>query len=1043
MHGGGFMRSLCFLLVIIIPAAGFFIVPLQAAEQPQVPKETNAQTGESTGTKALMIQKEISQFVKDRTKENYDELFPPKTGIEKVKVSDNLVQIFFNKEITNYPLRTETIRVITDMFKPLLESLSPGASLELFVGERKLEDYIPPCFRERKGLSPKAPAPSVPPWVRRASSPVPEATAGLYGRQIVLWGSHGWFYDARTDLRWEWQRPRMFTIVEDLLPTSFMLPFILPMLENAGAVTCYLRERDVQTHEALVDDGDGNSSPERGVFEISPPSSWTMDDDPGFQNGLSPYPDNLNPHEKGCHHVCRTTSAPTAWARWIPNIPEPGRYAVYVSYNMNGSRADDAHYTVYHLGGRTEFLVNQKMGGNTWVYLGRFSFDKGANPEKGSVELTNRSAGSGLTVSADCVKFGGGMGDILRAGRTSGYPRYCEGSRYWLQYAGVKPELVYKFDLEHGPDGPDYTEDYVCRAEYANFLKGAPYGPNQDRNFPGLHVPVDLAFGFHTDAGIKDGIFGTLSIYTEKDDKKQSVFPDGKSRLDDNRMLADLIQTQIVDDIRARYTGTWTRRRLADSNYSESRRPNMPSCLLELLSHQNFNDMKYANDPRFRFDVSRAIYKAMLRFIAFKNGYEPVIQPLPPTHLRVIRQSDNSALIEWRGQPDALEPSAVPEGYIVYTRIGDNEMSSDFDNGIRVAEPRFMAQNLDPEKIYSYRITAYNAGGESFPSEVLCIRLGSQTREKARILVVNAFDRIAPPSMIIKEGYSGFDRVDRGVGYMANFGLSGDTWDYNPSSEFRTNDAPGHGASHGDLETKLELGNTFDFAIRHGAAMALAGCGFDSSSDEAVEDGLVDLKSYGLVDYLLGEERTTSPPAGFTREGTPEKMKAEFKTLDSKEQELITAYLAGGGALFISGSYLATDLAGTETATGQDKKFLTEILKVYWTTNSGSRTNDVFAALEGPFKNLPAFHVSQGIGEDGVYGVELPDSLKPAVPPEKVKDFETSETVFRYKDNGWSAAIAMKKPRKVVVFGFPFECIVSADKRAIVMKQVVDYLLQQ
>jgi hypothetical protein len=1037
------MKKICLLFGIIFLAAGFFMICPEAAEEPQAPKGINAQTRESTSTKALLFQKEFSQFVKDRTKMNYDELFPPRTGIEKVMVSDNIVQIFFNREITDYPLRPETIRAITDMFKPLLESLSPGASQELFVGERKLEDYIPPCFRERKVLAREAPAPSVPPWIRRASSPVPAFTAGLYGRQIVLWGSHGWFYDTRTDLRWEWQRPRMFTIVEDLLPTSFMLPFILPMLENAGAVACYLRERDVQTHEALVDDADGNSSPQRGVFELSPPSSWVMDDQPGFQNGLAPYPDNLNPHEKGCHHVCRTADAPTARARWIPMIPEPGRYAVYVSYNMNDSRADDAHYIVYHLGGRTDFLVNQKMGGNTWVYLGMFLFPKGANPEKGSVELTNESAGSGQTVSADCVKFGGGMGDILRAGRTSGYPRYCEGSRYWLQYAGVKPELVYKFELEHGPDGQDYTEDYVSRAEYVNFLKGAPCGPNQDRNFPGLHVPVDLALGFHTDAGIKDGIFGTLSIYTEKDEKKQSVFPDGKPRLDDNRMLADLIQTQIVDDLRARYTSTWTRRRLADSNYSESRRGNVPSSLLELLSHQNFNDMKYANDPRFRFDVSRAIYKAMLRFVAFKNGYEPVIQPLSPTHLRVIRQADDSPLIEWREQPDPLEPSAVSLGYIVYTRVGDNEMTSDFDNGMRVTEPRFAARNLDPEKIYSFRVTAYNAGGESFPSEVLCIRVGSQTQGKRRILVVNAFDRIAPPSMIIKEGYSGFDRVDRGVGYMANFGLSGDTWDFNTASEFRTNDAPGHGASHGDLETKLELGNTFDFSIRHGDALASSGFGFDSSSDEAVNDGLVDLKSYALVDWLLGEERTTPPPSGFTKEGSPDRMKAEFKTLGAKEQELIASYLAGGGALFISGAYVATDLAGVETATDQDKKFLTEILKVYWTTNSGSRTNDVFAALEGPFKNLPPFHVSQGIGEDGVYGVELPDALKPAVPPEKVKDFETSETVFRYKDNGWSAAIAMKKPRKLVVFGFPFECIVGAEKRSIIMKQVVDYLLQQ
>ena len=33
--------------------------------------------------------------------------------------------------------------------------------------------------------------------------------------------------------------------------------------------------------------------------------------------------------------------------------------------------------------------------------------------------------------------------------------------------------------------------------------------------------------------------------------------------------------------------------------------------LLELLSHQNFADMRYGSDPRFKFLVSRAIYKGI------------------------------------------------------------------------------------------------------------------------------------------------------------------------------------------------------------------------------------------------------------------------------------------------------------------------------------------------------------------------------------------------------------------------------------------------
>ncbi|MBN1899993.1 fibronectin type III domain-containing protein, partial [Candidatus Sumerlaeota bacterium] len=642
---------------------------------------------------------------------------------------------------------------------------------------------------------------------------------------------------------------------------------------------------------------------------------------------------------------------------------------------------------------------------------------------------------------ADCVKFGGGMGDIIRGGKTSGYPRYCEGSRYWLQYAGAKPELVYKLGFRsRGPEDPDYTEDYVCRAEYANYLKGAPYGPNKDRNFPGLKIPVDLYFSFHTDAGIKDGIVGTLTVYRVRDDDNLTTFPNGEDRLENNRMFADMLQSEIVNTARAKYTGSWTRRQLRDMDFSEDRRGNMPSCLLELLAHQNFHDMQYGLDPRFRFDISRAIYKAMLKFIAFKNGYEPVVQPLAPTHFRITRQSETSALLEWKAQPDLLEPSAMPEGYIVYKRTGEDESLSDFDEGVLTREPRFIAEKLDPDTVYSFRIAAYNAGGKSFPSEALCVKTGRGASEKKRCLIINAFDRLAPPSYIIKEGHSGFDRIDKGVGYMANYGLTGDMWDYDPKSKFRTNDAPGHGASSGDLETKLELGNTFDFSIRHGAALAKAGWGFDCASDEAVREGLVDLKTYPLVDWLLGEERTTEPPKGFNEEGAPDKMKTDFKALEQGDQELISEYLKQGGAIFLSGAYMATDLAGADTATAQDKKFLEETLKIYWTTNHGCKTNDVLPAPESSFNVLPEFHISSGIGEDGIYGVELPDSIKPAVAPKGVKDFETSETILRYRENGWSAATAMQKPRKVVVFGFPFECVVGAENRAKVMQAVTEYL---
>ena len=114
--------------------------------------------------------------------------------------------------------------------------------------------------------------------------------------------------------------------------------------------------------------------------------------------------------------------------------------------------------------------------------LGHFDFAKGENAH---VELSNLSRKNGKTVTADAVKIGGGYGNIARrvdnshidenpgnssinySYATSGYPRFTEAARYWLQWAGF-PEKVYS--PSQGKN--DYTDDYKCRGEWVNYLAG-------------------------------------------------------------------------------------------------------------------------------------------------------------------------------------------------------------------------------------------------------------------------------------------------------------------------------------------------------------------------------------------------------------------------------------------------------------------------------------------------------------------------------------------------------------------------------------------
>jgi hypothetical protein len=381
------------------------------------------------------------------------------------------------------------------------------------------------------------------------------------------------------------------------------------------------------------------------------------------------------------------------------------------------------------------------MGHATWTYLGNFPFTKGKNTSEGSLTIYTHSAFEGQ-ITADAVRFGGGMGNVARRPalqpipnqksiddtgklttqetsvqpeldlpwKTSGSPRFTEGSRYYLQYAGMPDTLVYSFN--EGKN--DYNDDFMSRGEWVNYLIGSPLGPQKDREHTGLNIPIDLSLAFHTDAGITkgDSVIGTLAIYSAE--RENGVFPDGVSKLA-SRDLTDIIQDQIITDIRKKYHPNWTRRAIWDRQYSEAWRPNVPAMLLELLSHQNLSDMRFGLDPQFQFDVSRSIYKGIVRFLAHQQGREAIIQPLPPYKLSMEKVSAKTIRLSWEPTTDPLEPSAVSEAYIVYTR----EEGKGFDQGKLVDQTMIDIELPSWNTLYSFKVTAVNSGGESFPSEIL------------------------------------------------------------------------------------------------------------------------------------------------------------------------------------------------------------------------------------------------------------------------------------------------------------------------------------
>ncbi len=711
---------------------------------------------------------------------------------------------------------------------------------------------------------------------------------GLEGRHIALWASHGRYYDFKTD-QWRWQRPGLFGTCEDILTQTFVVPFLMPMLENAGAVVFSPRERDTQTNEVIVD----NDRPSIGgaYREDNGNMKW-VDCGTGFAHWRDFYRDRQNPFEEG---TARVTDAQADHSRlstitWVPNIPEDGEYAVYVSYKTLPTSVPDAIYNIRHQGVNTQVRVNQRMGGGTWVYLGTFAFSKGQTLD-GSVSLNNFSQHRGH-ITADAVRFGGGMGNIERGNpgeeyqKISGLPRYLEGARYYMQWAGA-PYSVYS--TKEGSN--DYADDINARSHGLNHLaRGSAFMPCD--TLPGLNVPIELALGIHTDAGLRNNmdIIGTLGVYTTQYyDKRLAT---GMSRLC-SRDFADAMLARIHKDMTF-HLGGWNRRSLYDRNYSESREPQVPSMILELLSHQNYADMLVAHDPYCKFILSRAIYKTILEYNAqIHQRPAPCVQPLPVQNLAAVANAkDKQITLSWTPQEDPLEPTATPTSYIIYIKQNDRG----WDNGIVVNTNRVNI-NATPGILYRFRVAAVNDGGSSLKSEEVCARV-PYSKNATEVMIVNGFERLAAAQALDTDSVRGFDMTkDPGVAYMQNTSVY-------------------------DLNGMPMAGNTFNYPSMHASDLLLADQDYSARRDLAISSCMVsaipqmDLSPYAMIDLILGAQRFD----GYSHRN--------YQTFPEYLQQALTAYTATGGSLMVSGAYLGEDLR-----TAEQRDFAYKTLKYMYTDN--------------------------------------------------------------------------------------------------------------
>lgn len=980
-------------------------------------------------------------------------------------------KIGLNENFTYLPV---TQQLITDMHRHLQTILPDSLAnyyISLNVGSRNYSYYItkvdklPEQFRKNI------------PFVVEMN-PFVNPKKGMEGDIIAMWPSHGRYYKPGSGC-WMWQRPQLFTCTEDTHTMAYILPFVVPMMENAGAYVLLPRERDTNSNEVIVD----NDTNDSGMIFSQPfykektgSKNWETGAEEGFIYDLPDFRDTENPFENGTYRQTTTiTSGEPSIAAWYADIPEDGEYAVYVSYKSLPNSTRDAHYTVNYSGGTREFKVNQTMGGGTWIYLGTFPFEAGYSDQEPLVTLSNKSSVAGMTLTADAVKIGGGMGNIERSDRrsdifldpstpeegligesqnmdeeedeeednesdeeiivedeseildkestqlpakstvsssdgnsrfrTSGLPRFLEGARYWMHWAGV-PEYIYS--PYHGSD--DYKDDYTGRGHWVNWLAGGSRVlPNRD----GLKIPIDAVFALHSDAGKRadDTFVGTLGIYyTNGGD----LYEDGTPRAN-SRTLTDMLMRQITGDIRQTWEPNWTRRSMWDKSYVEARVPEVPTTLIELLSHQNFADMRYSLDPAFRFTVSRAIYKAIGRFVAERKDRKFVVQPLPVKDFAIERIKKETYRLSWVPTPDRLEPTAVADKYLIFERTAD-ELGFHLLGETTTTHFDVIVEDND---IHSFKVVAANEGGRSFPSEILALRESPESGSP--VLIINGFTRVsAPGDFSNSDGSAGFNAIeDFGVPYKKDILFTG------YQNEFRRNAGESFGRCDSDYASTVIAGNTFDFPYIHGLSIAASGRGFVSASVGAVVAGDIKLSDYSTIDLILGKQKLTVTGNGNTG--------VRFTAMPKKLQTELADFIHHGGDLFVTGAYIASDLIDYRSPDGSTD-FMEKTLGITKRTGQKSYSGQI-TGNNGPgvLQSPTSIQYSNTLNSQQ-YIVENPDIISPS------KNGK-SEIFMTFTDTGLPCGIITEKgDSKIAVMSIPFETVSEESVRNSLMKRVLDYI---
>jgi hypothetical protein len=157
----------------------------------------------------------------------------------------------------------------------------------------------------------------------------------------------------------------------------------------------------------------------------------------------------------------------------------------------------------------------------------------------------------------------------------------------------------------------------------------------------------------------------------------------------------------------------------------------------------------------------------------------------------------------------------------------------------------------------------------------------------------------------------------------------------------------------------------------------------------------------------------------------------EFDAFPAAFRQALTKYLGQGGRLFLSGSYIGTELFARNPVDSTRIRFATDVLKYSWRTNHAARTGGLIA-VDSTFKSFVSQTQFNTAYHPKIYQAEAPDGIEPAD--------QRAMTLWRYQENNISAAVGFREEYGVVAFGFPFETILSQKDRNKMMQAIFRFL---